>query len=35
MKLNNHIIGDEMKTIKRKYLQDVIDVMGTPGIIIF
>lgn len=32
MKLYNHIIGDEMKTIKRKYLQDVIDVMGTPDI---
>lgn len=32
MKLYNHIIGDEMKTIKRKYLQDIIDVMGTPDI---
>lgn len=32
MKLYNHIIGDEMKTIKRKYLKDVIDVMGTPDI---
>lgn len=32
MKLYNHIIGDGMKTIKRKYLQDIIDVMGTPDI---
>lgn len=32
MKLYNHIKGDEMKTIKRKYLQDIIDVMGTPDI---
>lgn len=28
----NIIKGDMMKTIKRKYLQDIIDVIGTPDI---
>ena len=34
MKMYNFIRGDNLKTktIKRKYLQDVIDVMGTPDI---
>ena len=32
MKMYNFIRGDSVKTIKRKYLHDVIDVIGTPDI---
>ena len=32
MKIYNNFRGGLMKTIKRNYLQDMIDVMGTPDI---